>query len=189
MRLGVLILVGGQSSRMGSDKASLVWGGRRAVDRLAGLGHDLGAIATFTAGAQDYGLPFVADPASGGGPVVGLAAGGAALLRAGCDRALALAVDAPTLAAADLEPLIKAPSPGAAFVGLNLPLAWDLALTPTSAGAGWAVRRFIDAMDLPRLLCPPAAEQRLRGANTPDERQALLAELAAREGAGAPGDE
>ncbi|HEY0651236.1 NTP transferase domain-containing protein, partial [Phenylobacterium sp.] len=50
MALGVVILTGGASSRMGADKAALLWGGRRAVDRLADLARELGAAAVLTSG-------------------------------------------------------------------------------------------------------------------------------------------
>jgi molybdopterin-guanine dinucleotide biosynthesis protein A len=177
MRLGFLILAGGRSSRMGTDKAGQLWAGRRAVDRLAELSRAIGAEALMTAGPRDYGWPFAADEGDDGGPVAGLAAGGAALGRLGCTRILAVAVDAPTITPADLGPLIAAPSPGGAYADLNLPLAWDLSATPAGAGGGWSVRRFIDAAGLARLACPADAEPRLRGANTPAERAALLAGL------------
>jgi molybdopterin-guanine dinucleotide biosynthesis protein A len=178
MFLGVVILAGGRSSRMGADKAVLDWAGRRAVDRLADLARTVGALAVVTSGATDYGIPLVEDREMGGGPVAGLVSAGAALAGAGCDRVLALAVDAPTVGTADLAPLIAALHPGAAYRGLNLPLAWDLAATPRDAGGGWSVRRFIDAVGLARLACPAGAEERLRGANTPAERAALMATLA-----------
>jgi molybdopterin-guanine dinucleotide biosynthesis protein A len=173
--LGVVILTGGRSSRMGEDKATLDWGGRRAVDRLADLAGTLGASALVTAGGRDYGLPWVADAWPDGGPVAGLAAAVAALRAAGCRRMLALAVDAPTLRADDLEPLLAAPPPGAVFEGLNLPFALDLAHAPADAAPGWAVARFVEQAGLARLACPEDARERLRGANTPAERARLLA--------------
>ena len=174
--IGVLILVGGASSRMGEDKATQIWGGQRAVDRLAALGPALGASALLTVGGRAYGLPHVEDFTPGGGPVAGLAAGVEALRGAACKRAVALAVDAPTIRADDLTPLLEASSPGAAFDGLHLPIVFDLTAAPVDAGAGWSVRRFVERMGLMRLPCPADALHRLRGANTPDERRRLLAE-------------
>src|SRR4051812_23087594 len=112
MTLGALILAGGTSTRMGRDKATLLWGGRRAVDRLADVARVVGADPVLTVGPRTYGLPAVEDEAADGGPVAGLVAGIDALVRAGCERALVLAVDAPTLEAADLAPLLEAPAPG-----------------------------------------------------------------------------
>ncbi len=168
---------------MGVDKADLLWAGQRAVDRLMALSRQLNAAALVTSGARDFGVPFIADEAAEGGPVSGLAAGAAALALAGCDRVLALPVDAPTVEASDLQPLLDAVAPGAAYRDLNLPLAWDVAATPPCAGPGWSVRRFIEAAGLVRLPCPVGAEARLRGANTPAEYEALLATLAEAEGA------
>ena len=74
-RLGVVILTGGASRRMGTDKAAQIWGGRRAVDRLADLARALGAVRVVTAGDGDYGLARAPDPAPQSGPVAGVLAG------------------------------------------------------------------------------------------------------------------
>lgn len=170
--LGAVILVGGDSRRMGLDKAALDWGGRRAVDLLADLAREVGAAHLVTAGG-DYGHPFVADPEPGGGPAGGVRAGCAALRAAGVRRALVLAVDAPTLTAADLAPLICAPSPGACYAGLPAPMAVDVDRVGEGA-AGEPLRRLVERLGLQALPLPPGAALRLRGANTPEERAALL---------------
>lgn len=177
MDLAAIILVGGASSRMGTDKAVLPWNGRRAVDRIADVARQVGAERVLTAGGGDYGFPRVDDPAPDGGPVAGIAAAVAALRVASCRRVLVLAVDAPTVRPGDLAPLVASASSGAAYEGLNLPLVMDLAAAPDDAGAGWSVRRLIDAAGLARLTCPPSSADRLRGANTPEERERLLAAL------------
>lgn len=175
MTLGVIILTGGLGARMGADKAVLDWAGARAVDRLADLARSLGAVAIVSAGPRDYGLPVAAEDPPGGGPVAGIVAGARAL--SGCTRVLALAVDAPTLTADDLASLLAAPAPGAAFEGLHLPLVVDLAALPADAGAGWPMARLVERAGLARLSPPAGAEARLRGANTPDEREELLRRL------------
>jgi molybdopterin-guanine dinucleotide biosynthesis protein A len=185
--LGVLILVGGVSSRMGVDKAELLWGGRRAVDLLADLGAAIGAATVRTVGPQSYGLPAITDEAAGGGPVAGIASGLKGLAEAGRRRALVLAVDAPTIQAADLAPLLAAPAPGGAYEGLNLPLVVDLAPSPPSAAPGWPVARFIETAGLARLPPPEGALARLRGANTPIEHRRLLEDPVLRCGAKKPG--
>lgn len=172
---------------MGEDKAALVWAGRSAVARLADLAAGLGVTDIVVASAGDHGLPRVVEDPPGSGPVGGILAALAALAQRGCGRALVLAVDAPTLTATDVAPLLAAPQPGAAYEGLHLPLAIDMAAAPAAAEAGWPVRRFVEAARLARPPCPPGAALRLRGANTPAEREALLAELAARKGAEKPG--
>lgn len=179
-RLGAVILTGGASSRMGLDKAALDWAGLRAVDRAAAAAKGAGADAVITVGPRDYGLPNVADDPPLGGPVGGVLAGLAALQAAGCDRALVLAVDAPTLTPDDLAPLLAAPAPGAAYEDLHLPLAMAVAAAPWDLAADAPLRRLAAEAGLARLAAPPDAQARLRGANTPEERAALLAELAAR---------
>ncbi len=187
MSLGVIILTGGAASRMGADKAELDWNGRRAVDRLADIARSLGAVVTATAGARSYGLPFAVEDPPGGGPVAGIVAASAVLLGEGCTRALALAVDAPTVLPSDLAPLLAPASPGACFADLHLPLAIDLVALPVVLSHGWSIRRLVEAAGLARLIAPQSAQARLRGANTPAEREALLAALVVAEAAQSDG--
>jgi len=183
MVLSAIILTGGAGSRMKADKAALSWAGRRAVDRVVDLAEAVGARVVLTVGAQDYGLPLVRDAKPLGGPVGGVLAGASALTEAGCDRMLVLAVDAPTIRSADIGPLIAHAGIGAAFEGLHLPMVVDIARLPAEAEAGWPLARLLDFAGVARLASPPGARARLRGANTPDEREVLLAELLAWEAA------
>jgi molybdenum cofactor guanylyltransferase len=169
--LGAIILAGGASRRMGADKAELVWDGVRAVDCVAELARAAGAEVVVTVGPRDLGLRNVTE--AGGGPVAGICAGAAVL---GSSRALVLAVDAPTIRPDDLAPLLAAPSPGAAFAHLHLPLVIDVAALPTAAGPGWSMARLITEARLALLPVPDGAAPRLRGANTPAERAALAAQ-------------
>jgi molybdopterin-guanine dinucleotide biosynthesis protein A len=178
MRLGALILSGGGSVRMGEDKGGADWLGLRAVDRVASLARAAGADAVITVGAIDYGLRHVVEDPPMSGPVGGILAGAAAL--GGYDRALVLAVDAPTLLPQDLHPLLQQPGAGAAFEGLHLPMVLRLAAIPADAQAGWPLARLAERAGLVRLPCSGAARARLRGANTPAERDALLEALASR---------
>jgi molybdopterin-guanine dinucleotide biosynthesis protein A len=168
---------------MGADKGGLDWLGVGAVERLAIVARAAGAEPVITVGPTDYGLPWVADEPPLAGPVGGVLAGAAALAAAGCGRALVLAADAPTLTPGDLAPLLEAGGAGAAYEGLHLPFVARLAALPAEAEAGWPMGRLLERMDVTRLACPPQAALRLRGANTREEREALLAELAGREGA------
>ncbi len=172
--LGALILTGGRSSRMGQDKAVLRWAGVRAVDKVAERARAVGADLILTVGGQDLGLSHVPEPTPAGGPVAGVRLGAQALLAAGRTRALVLAVDAPTVEPRDLWPLLTAGPPGAAYVDLHLPLVLDLAAFPEAAGPGWSMGRLVEAAGLLRLSPPAGALARLRGANTPAERAALL---------------
>jgi molybdopterin-guanine dinucleotide biosynthesis protein A len=178
VKLGALILTGGAASRMGEDKAALHWADRRAVDWVADLARSVGADIVLTVGPKDYGLPFVADEPPLGGPVGAIMAGAAMLREEGCERALVLAVDAPTVRLDDLAPLLGHTGPGAAHEGFPLPMVLDLARLPAEVEAGWPVARLLDRVGALRLPCPPDAGPRLRGANTPEERSALLLDFA-----------
>lgn len=183
VRLGAIILSGGASSRMGADKAAMDWLGMRAIDRVAEVAKAVGAETFLSVGPGDYGLARVVDEPPLGGPVGAVKAGAQALSQAGCARMLVLAVDAPTLTTQDLAPLLAADGPGAAYEGLHLPMVVEIAALPEDAQPGWPMGRLVERAGVQRLPVPPGAGERLRGANTPQERTALLAELAARAGA------
>lgn len=173
MSLGCIILAGGASRRMGADKALLDWKGRRAIDHVADLARKAGAAEVIISGG-DYGLPFVADPdGPRSGPLGGILAGCAALRTRGVTRALILTVDAPSIQPADLNALIAAPSPGAVYGDLRLPMIIDIAAIPEGLAADAPVWRLIEAAGLSRLACPAGAERRLHGANTPEEWASL----------------
>jgi molybdopterin-guanine dinucleotide biosynthesis protein A len=169
---GALILTGGRSSRMGQDKALIVWDGVRAVDRIVAVARAAGAVSVLTVGARNYGHDNVQEPEDDGGPVAGVLAGCVALLGKGVDRALVLACDAPTLRTEDLAPLLSAPPPGASFTDLHLPLVVEIARLP-SEGAGWSMKRLVDETGLHLLPAPSEGAGRLRGANTPNELASL----------------
>ncbi len=183
MALGAIILTGGAGSRMSTDKAALSWAGRRAVDRVAALAQAVGSQVVLTVGLQNYGLPLVRDGVPFGGPVGGVLSGVPILIEAGCDRVLVLAVDAPTIRASDIEALLCHDGAGATFEGLHLPMVVDIGRLPAEALADWPLARLLDRAGVARLACSPDAQPRLRGANTPDEQEVLLAELVAWEAA------
>jgi molybdopterin-guanine dinucleotide biosynthesis protein A len=174
--LGAIILTGGASSRMGYDKASLDWGGVRAVDRVAALARAAGADAVLTAGGGDYGLPRAADSVPFAGPVGGIVTGARALSLARPARVLVLAVDAPTLRLDDLAPLLAA-ADGAAYAEMFLPAVIPVAALPADAEAGWPIARLLAQSRVSLIACPPDALPRVRGANTPRERDALMEDL------------
>ena len=175
---GAIILTGGASVRMGVDKAALEWCGVRAVDRVASLAQAAGAERVVTVGHTDYGLPFVPDGVRDGGPVGGVLAGAAALSALGVRRVIVLAVDAPTIRLDDLRPLLMCRTGAAAFEGFHLPFVADIARLPSATPSDWPLARMIEATDAVRLNCPLDAQRRIRGANTPAEREALLQDLA-----------
>lgn len=173
--LGAIILTGGASRRMGTDKATQLWDGRRAVDRVADLARALGATVVVSAGDGEFGLPRAPDPAPLSGPVAGVLAG-IERVRGQVGRVLVLAVDAPTILPQDLAPLLAAGGVGAAFEDQPLPMVLDLAAVPQDARADWPLRRFVERAGLTQLALEPERLPRLRGANTPAERDRLAGE-------------
>lgn len=174
MSIGALILTGGASRRMGADKAVLDWDGATAVERVWSLAAATIAGPVFTVGRAGYGLPTIEDPRPGAGPVAGVMAGAVALRAQGAQFALVLAVDAPTIAPEDLAPLISRRS-SAAYDGLHLPAVLRLSDLPNDVGDGWPMTRLLEAVGATRLPVPSGAADRLRGANTPGERDRLRA--------------
>ena len=177
MRFGALVLTGGASSRMGADKAALDWLGVRAVDRVMAIAEALGAAPIYGVGARSYGRAHVVEEPAFSGPVGGILAGAAALQFQGCWRAVILAVDAPSLLPEDVRPLLAVGGAGAIYTGFPLPMVLTLAALSAEARAGWPLTRLAETAGLTRLDCPPDARARIRGANTPSERDALLQSL------------
>jgi molybdopterin-guanine dinucleotide biosynthesis protein A len=107
LKISAAILAGGRATRLGgADKASLVVGGRRIVERqltaLAGIADDLRIVSGEAARYADLGVPIVADLIADAGPLGGVYT---ALLDARHDRVIVLACDLPFVTAALLERL------------------------------------------------------------------------------------
>jgi molybdopterin-guanine dinucleotide biosynthesis protein A len=105
--ISAAILAGGRATRLGgADKASLVVGGARIVERqlaaLAAVTRDVRIVTNEPARYADLGVRLVADAIEGAGPIGGLYT---ALLDARHDRVLVLACDLPFVPGAFLERL------------------------------------------------------------------------------------
>lgn len=167
--LGAVILAGGRSSRMGADKASLLWDGRRAIDLVADLARSVGAAAVIVSGA-DYGLPYAPDPQPDAGPAAGLFNAAAVLKDVSC--ILALAVDAPTLHKDDLRLLLAAARPGSVFEDQPLPMLVERDALLRASGAT-SLKAIVRTCGLQKLPLPCHMRARVRGANTPQEAAQL----------------
>jgi molybdopterin-guanine dinucleotide biosynthesis protein A len=107
-QVSAAILAGGRATRFGgADKASLVIGGRRILDRqlaaLSAVADDIRIIANDPARYAGLGVPVVPDAVAGAGPLGGVHT---ALLEARHDPVLVLACDLPFVTAAILERLV-----------------------------------------------------------------------------------
>lgn len=172
------MLAGGQSSRMGRDKASLLWGGQTLLERARSQLSAAGAhrvVICGRAGMQDG----VADAQGGQGPLSALAQL-SSHLEDGIH--LIVPVDMPLLSVALLQHLRLADVPCAAFESHPLPMRLQLgpqvrevletlSRLPDSQRSLRALQRALDATLLDTL---PWRSQ-LRGCNTPEEWEALRA--------------
>src|SRR5271165_4494708 len=118
MTLATVLLAGGESRRMGRDKATLIIDGiplwQRQLDLLRSLSPD----ALFVSARErpawlPEGARFVADPVPARGPLGGLTA---TLAVMESTHLLALAVDMPAMSAHHLATLWSAASPGCGVI-------------------------------------------------------------------------
>ena len=107
-----MLLTGGASRRMGSDKAMLEVGGVANAVRLAGLLREVSG-PVLEVGPGRSGLRALSEQPPGQGALAAVAAGGSALRELGCARpALVLACDLPFVGGAVLRFLVGWPGTG-----------------------------------------------------------------------------
>lgn len=174
VELSGLVLAGGQSSRMGRDKAALIWAdGRSFLDRAVHLLEQAGCARVIVSGERP-GYDCVPDRWPEQGPL-----GGIASVLAACPELngplLIVPVDMPQLEISDLVPLQKAAPgrDGAVFRGLPLPMVLgherrtrETIMAQLRAGRR-ALKDLGQSLDLAELE-PPS--NRLRdNINTPDD--------------------
>ena len=158
MNLSGVILAGGQSRRMGRDKAWIELEGQSLIARSISVLHELGIADIFISGRpgvdySSFGHPVLLDLEPGRGPVGGIERG---LRAARSKRLLVLAVDLPRMTSAFLRKLhrhCEASEAGIvpALNGRSEPLA---AIYPKAChgiasacldAARWSARAFVDA--------------------------------------------
>ena len=108
--LGGMLLCGGQSRRMGFDKAQLVVHGEQNLQRLASL------LSRYCSPAVVLGeilcsIPMLKDDVPGAGPLAALAGGWRYLREQGSTEVIALACDLPLVGEEVLDLLARWPSP------------------------------------------------------------------------------
>lgn len=177
-----ILLAGGYSARMGTDKAELPFGGVRLIEyqarRLRGLGiRDI--VAAGYAGPVE-GTRFVPDIYPHRGPLSGVHAGLCAIEN---PRALVLAVDTPLVPEALLRDLLREHQGGvtiAAHAGKTEPLigVYDRALAPVCEellrGGRTAMRKLLDRAAV-RLVAYTGDTMLLANCNTPEDYRAICA--------------
>ena len=132
--IGIMIVAGGRSSRMGRDKRFLALDGCSMLERMLKKTAAVPFRERYLCGAEEseklsalcsaYGLVFVADSRPVAGPLEGIRSG---LARLQADYALAVSCDMPLLAYEQLQPLLAAADGALAIIpvagGRRQPLA------------------------------------------------------------------
>jgi len=192
IRFGGIVLCGGQSSRMGTPKAWLPFGGELMLPRIVRvLREAVDPVVVVAARGQDVPpLPeevrVVRDREDGRGPLAGLAAGLEALQGA-AGAAYLSSCDAPFLSSAFVKRVIDSLDDASIAIpridGIPQPLAasYSLDLLPAVERLLTAGRsRLIDLLESERVRYLAAAEldgvESLRNVNTQDEYEAALRE-------------
>ena len=152
MVTGGIVLAGGRSARMGTDKAALEWHGSTLLRRVAGVvGRAAGPVVVVRAPGQPLpplpaGVRVVEDAREGEGPLQGLLAGLEA--QGGADAVFVAAVDLPLLrpelvarALAALAPGLEAAVPRAAARAHPLAAAYRVEVAAAVAAELAAGRR------------------------------------------------
>lgn len=182
--LGV-VLAGGRSQRMGADKARLQWQGRTLLDHLLALLEASGCTRVLVSGGYSA-YPHVRDRWPHRGPLGGLASIAAEALET---RWLVLAVDQPLLDVEmlrslriGLEAAIERGRGVCRFGEEQLPMALQMSAdirrwmegALKGAGSGASLKHLQERLRVHTLAADAGVRARLRGANTPEEWQALL---------------
>lgn len=182
-----ILLTGGASRRLSTDKASLLVHGERLADRQARLLREVCAPCV-EVGPGASGLTAVREDPTGAGPLAAVAAGAAALRRQGHGGgALVVAVDLPLLTSAVLRFLADFPGGGSVvpFVaGRAQPLcarysggALDAAARLTSAGerSMGALLAAVDDLQWagPRMWGSVAPPEAFADVDTPEDAERL----------------
>lgn len=163
-----VVLSGGKSTRMQTDKARLEIDGETLLDRARSLLRAAGCDPVLVSGRADLpdGFP---DSHPGGGPAHAILDAAEAMPDT-CRGLMLIPVDMPGLAVADLAPLMETRESRAThWAGFQLPLYLDAGFARPGREEVWSIKRLL-APQSPTVL-EPAGNQRDRFANlnTPDE--------------------
>ncbi len=176
--LAAVILTGGQSTRMGQDKARLPLHGKRLIDVIAVQASEAGINALYVSGEmEDY--TYITDLIPQCGPVGGICSSVLALENQ-YKRVLFIPVDLPKLKPELLHLLINQPHEFACYpvdhpLPCILPLnakTYDHARTclqTLAAGQKISVRGFLNELGAVTVNIPPALQNTLTNTNTPQQ--------------------
>lgn len=179
--LAAVIMVGGKSSRMGKDKATLPYKGKRLVDVVADVVRGAGVDNLYVSG-EIYGYTSLPDLLAERGPMGGICSSSVRLHNQ-YKRVLFIPVDIPMLSLELLRLLMAQPAT-CHFEHHPLPCLLSLdkkTMCQIDASAQTLVRKqklsvqsFLADLGAQRIATPPALEKALTNTNTPEQWQELM---------------
>lgn len=188
-----VVLAGGQSSRMGTDKAALRIGDESLLLRAQRILNAAGCNQILLSGhpRADWQGETIPDLLSGAGPVGGIVSAlrWASVHNTSNTSLIFVPVDAPLLTAALLSTMLLNGQlyDGCLITDTPLPLVLrpttmvihrcDVATAGLLAGESWSVRRFIEPLKLSSTGLGDVMRHQLVNINTPTEWEGLLREL------------
>jgi molybdopterin-guanine dinucleotide biosynthesis protein A len=180
MNISAVLLAGGESRRMGQDKATLLFGGEPLWRIQLGLLRKLEPFEIFISARNDPAwrpadVYFVADEPPSHGPLSGI---DAALARAGATHLLTLAIDMPFMREQYLRSLCHGIEPGCGVVPVMGERAEPLAaIYPVEARAEFAGTLSGSDFSLQKLAKELVSKHRLRVVRVKKEEEALFRNL------------
>ncbi|MFT4089816.1 MAG: molybdenum cofactor guanylyltransferase [Asticcacaulis sp.] len=184
MRTAGIILCGGKSSRMGQDKAGLMWQGQSWLDHTAQILRDAGADKIYVSGKRE-GYISLQDMIDGRGPLAAICSC-ALQIEDEVEALLFVPVDMPLLSAEALKTLSEGAEDvqAAVFADFSLPLLLRLddemrnrcraALAQLTAGGKGAVKEFLTGIRVNRLSV--IHPETLRNFNRPEDLNGIVYE-------------
>ena len=180
MNISAVLLAGGESRRMGKDKATLLFRGERLWRIQLDLLRKLAPVEILISGRNDPAwrpadVYFVADAPPSRGPLSGISA---ALARAATTHLLTLAIDMPFMNEQYLYSLYSAIEPGRGVIPVMEERAEPLAaIYPVEARADFAAALSGSDFSLQKLAKELLSKDRLRVVQVKKEEEALFRNL------------
>lgn len=177
--IAAVILVGGKSSRMGQDKATLPYKGKRLVDVVAEVVRQAGITSIYVSGEME-GYDSLPDLLAERGPMGGICSS-AVRLCLNHSHALFVPVDMPHIHAELLRSLMTEEQKACHFEGHPLPCIIpldkktmrqvDAAAQTLARKQKLSVKSFLATLGAKSIAVPPQLERALANTNTPGEWQ------------------
>jgi len=180
MNISAVLLAGGESRRMGKDKATLLFRGEPLWRIQLDLLRKLAPVEILISGRNDPAwrpadVSFVADAPPSCGPLSGVSA---ALARAATAHLLTLAIDMPFMDEQYLRSLCRAIEPGRGVIPVMEERAEPLAaIYPVEARADFAAALSDSDFSLQKLARELLSKGRLRAVRVKREEEALFRNL------------